>query len=454
MSIWSVGLARFKKKSRPPVKIQAGPPAVLSGSFLLLILLGTVLLKLPCAVTTEITWLQSFFTATSAVTVTGLAVLNTGADFTVFGQLVIALLIQLGGLGLMTFAVITLVTLGGRIGFFHQAAAREAFNQTDTSTLVSTAKSVLLFALLLEGIGMLVLTLYWQAESGWGTALFHAFFYAISAFNNAGFALHADSLTAYVADPVINLTITFLLISGGLGFSVWRDLVRQRRWHMLSFYSRMMLSGTVLINVVAVLLIYLLEHDNPNTLATLDTAGQWLAAWFQAVSPRTAGFNTVDIAALRDSTTAVILGLMFIGGGSLSTASGVKVVTFMVVVMAAYSFIRRDHDVIVFKRKIPDQTVRKAFSLVMISIGIIWGMTFLLLITEKASLMDVLFEVVSALGTVGLSRGLTGELSVAGQLIICAVMFMGRLGPLVLAYLFASPRRKFLRYPEVNIPVG
>lgn len=454
MGLLRSGIKTLQKKNKGSLKIQAAPPVVLSGGFLVLILLGTVLLKLPYSTTTEITWLQSFFTATSAVTVTGLAVLNTGTDFTLFGQLVIALLIQVGGLGLMTFAVITLITLGGKIGFLHQTVAKEAFNQTDTSTLVSTAKAVVLFALLLEGVGMLILSVYWQGELGWSTALFHAFFYTISAFNNAGFALNADNLMPYVADPVINLTISFLFISGGLGFTVWMDLLRSRKWHKLSIYSRMMLSGTLCMNVLAFLLIYLLEHDNPGTLGNLDAAGQWLAAWFQAVTPRTAGFNTVDIGALRESTTVIMLGLMFVGGGSLSTASGIKVVTFMVVVLAAYSFIRRDHDVIVFKRKVPDQIVRKAFSLTVISIGIMWGSTFLLLMTESASLSDVLFEVISALGTVGLSKGLTADLSVWGQLVICALMFVGRLGPLLLAYLFASPRRKLLRYPEASIPIG
>ncbi len=216
---------------------------------------------------------------------------DTGTAFTPFGQVVIAFLIQCGGLGLMTFAIVTLLALGGKIGFLERAVAREAFNQTDSSTLIATAKSVLMFALLVELIGFTILSVYWSEELGWETSLFHGFFYTISAFNNAGFALSADSLMPYVDDPVVNFTITSLFIIGGLGFSVWIDLKRNRRWHRLTVYSRMMILGTMIINVVALIAIYLIEYDNPpNTLAPpLSEAGKWWASWFQAVTPRTAG---------------------------------------------------------------------------------------------------------------------------------------------------------------------
>lgn len=183
----------------------------------------------------------------------------------------------------------TLLALGGKIGFLERAVAREAFNQTDSSTLIATAKSVLMFALLVELIGFTILSVYWSEELGWKTSLFHGFFYTISAFNNAGFALSADSLMPYVDDPVVNFTITSLFIIGGLGFSVWIDLKRNRRWHRLTVYSRMMILGTMIINVVALIAIYLIEYDNPNTLAPLSEAGKWWASWFQAVTPRTAG---------------------------------------------------------------------------------------------------------------------------------------------------------------------
>lgn len=447
----SLTLEHTPKSSK---KLFGAPPFILSASFALLILLGTCLLKLPIATESPISWLQSLFTVTSAVTVTGLVVVDTGSVFTPFGQVIIALLIQCGGLGLMTFAIVTLIALGGKIGFLQQTVAKEAFNQTDTSTLVSTAKAVLVFSLLVEAVGMLILSVYWSGELGWQTSLFHGFFYTISAFNNAGFALSPDSLIPYVADPVVNLTITGLFIVGGLGFSVWIDLKRNKRWSKLTVYSRMMITGTVLINAVAVIAIYLIEYNNPNTLAPLSELGKWLASWFQAVTPRTAGFNTLPIDQLEDGSTLLILVLMFIGGGSLSTASGIKVVTFMVLILATYGYLRRDEAVYVFKREIPKDTISKALALTMISIGVTWLAIFALVLTENAPIMDIAFEAVSALGTVGLSRGLTGNLSSAGQGIIIFMMFMGRLGPLMLAYFLANPRVKKLRYAETKLAIG
>jgi trk system potassium uptake protein TrkH len=454
MVLWHPSVSPIERKPKAGKKLLGAPPLILSGSFLLLILLGAALLKLPIATHEPIHWIESFFTATSAVTVTGLVVVDTGTRFTLFGQTVIALLIQCGGLGLMTFAIVTLIALGGKIGFLERTIAREAFNQTDSSTLVATAKSVLLFALGVELIGIIILTLHWSGELGWQTSLFHGFFYTISAFNNAGFALSADSLMPYVDDPIVNLTITGLFIVGGLGFSVWIDLKRHRRWSKLAVYSRMMILGTILINGVALIAIYLIEYDNPNTLVPLSESGKWFASWFQAVTPRTAGFNTLAIDQLEDATTAIMLVLMFIGGGSLSTASGIKVVTFMVLILATYGYLRRDEQVYVFKREIAKETISKALALTIMSVGITWLAIFILLLSENAPMIDIIFEAISALGTVGLSRGLTGELSISGELIIIFLMFMGRLGPLTLAYFLASPRTKKLRYAETRLAIG
>lgn len=454
MIIWHPSSKPIERRPKAAKKIHAAPPLILSGSFIALILLGAALLKLPFASHQEISWEQALFTATSAVTVTGLVVVDTGSAFTVFGQTVIALLIQCGGLGLMTFAVVTLLALGGKIGFMQRTVTKEAFNHTDSSTLLSTARAVIIFSLTVETIGFLILAAYWSSELGWKTSLFHGFFYTISAFNNAGFALSPDSLMPYVADPVINLTITALFISGGLGFTVWMDTLRSRCWSRLSVYSKMMISGTVIINAIALVAVYLIESDNPSTLQPLSESGRWLAAWFQAVTPRTAGFNTLAIDQLEDATTALMLLLMFIGGGSLSTASGIKVVTFMVLILATYSYLRRDKAITLFQREIDNATVHKALALTLISVGGTWLAIFILLATEKAPFIDIVFEAVSALGTVGLSRGLTGSLSATGEFIIMFLMLMGRLGPLTLAYFLASPRSRKLRYPEVKLSVG
>lgn len=326
--------------------------------------------------------------------------------------------------------------------------------QTDTSTLVSTAKSVLLFSLLVETLGIIILTLYWGKELGWLKAFSHAVFYTISAFNNAGFALSPNSLMDYVADPVVNLTITGLFIVGGLGFTVWMDLYKSKRWAGLCTYSKLMIISTVVINVVALLLIYAIEYNNPNTLQPLSELGKWLAAWFQAVTPRTAGFNTLAIEELRNASTALTMMLMFIGGGSLSTASGIKVVTFVVLILATYSYLRRDKGVTVLRREIDKETIYKALALTIISAGVTWLAIFTLLLVEDAPFIDIAFEAVSAIGTVGLSRGLTGSLSPIGEFIIMFLMFIGRIGPLTIAYFLASPRSKKLRYPSTPLSIG
>ena len=454
MNRWDPGYRPIERSPKGINKIQVGPPLILSLSFVAVIFLGTVILKLPMMTHEPISWIQSLFTSTSAVTVTGLVVVDTGSVFTTAGQAVIAVLIQLGGLGLMTFAIVTLIALGSKISFLQQSAVKEAFNQTDLSTLVSTAKSVLIFAFFVELVGFCILSAYWMQEKGVSEALFHAFFYTISAFNNAGFALSGDSLSAYVGDPIINITISALFIIGGLGFSVWIELHKKRRWQRISVYAKTMILGTLIVNVTAFLLIFVIESDNPATLANLDTQSALWASWFQAVTPRTAGFNTLDIASLEDPTTALMLLLMFIGGGSMSTASGIKLMTFIVLIIAAYNYIQRGAAPRLFGRTISNDTISKALALTMISIGITWIAIFLLLMSEKADFLDIVFEAVSALGTVGLSRGLTGDLSDSGEWIIILLMYAGRLGPLTLAYFIASPRISRIKYPEAKLAIG
>lgn len=454
MILWQPSHQLIERKKIANKRINAAPPFILAGSFAVLIILGSLLLMLPIATTTGISWEESLFTATSAVTVTGLSVVDTGTSFTTFGQTVIAILIQCGGIGLMTFAVVTLIALGGKIGFLQRVVAKEAFNHTDTSTLFSVAKSVIYFSFIVELIGFLILSIYWSNELGWQTSLFHGFFYTISAFNNAGFALSPNSLTPYVNDPLVNLTITGLFIAGGLGFTIWKDAIKSKSWEGLSPYSKTMILGTITINGVALLAVYFIEYNNPNTLEPLSESGKWLAAWFQAVTPRTAGFNTLPVEQLEDGTTALMLLLMFIGGGSLSTASGIKVVTFIVLILATYSYLRRDKAITLYNREIDRQTVSKALALTMISVGVTWISIFFLLLSEEAPFLDIVFEAVSALGTVGLSRGLTTSLSGAGEVIIILLMFIGRLGPLTIAYFLASPRTKRLRYPKTHLTIG
>ena len=291
------------------------PPRLLFEGFLLLILLGTALLKLPVATTDPIGWLDAAFTATSAVTVTGLTVVDTGTQFTLFGQLVILGLIQLGGLGLMTFAVLTAVTLGFRLQLRHQLLAQEAFNELSLQDARRAALSIALFALGTEALGVATLSLFLVPQLGWAEGAYQALFYTVSAFNNAGFSLSSDSLSGWAGQPGILLTVSALFILGGLGYIVVMEVLQKRRWRAFSVYTRIILIATILINLLAFVLVFLLEMNNPETLGSLSTGDQLLAAWFQATTPRTAGFNTLDIGSLTMATSLLLMALMFIGGG-------------------------------------------------------------------------------------------------------------------------------------------
>ena len=450
-------VSRFEKgqssfKSRV---LKVSPPALLTSGYLLLIVLGASLLKLPFSSTEPVTWLEALFTSTSAVTVTGLVVVDTGTRYTVFGQTVIALLIQAGGLGFMTFSVLTILSIGKKIGVRHQLLALEAFNQTSLDKIREVARAVIYFALTVESTAIVLLTLIWSGEMGWARAAYHAFFYALSAFNNAGFALSADNLMPYAGHLQVNLIITFLFIIGGLGFVVLQDLWHTRRsWKRWQPYTKLILGSTVIINLAAWLLIWLFERHNPGTIANLPLADQLTAAWFQAVTPRTAGFNTVPVESLTDPTALLTILLMFIGGGSMSTAGGIKLGTFIVMFMTTYAFLGRSDDVTMLRRSVPRNVVMKAFSVSVISLMLVFVGTLTLSALEGAPLLDILFEVVSALSTVGLSRGLTGELSAAGQWLVMSLMFLGRLGPLTVTYVIATPQKRRVRYPSVDIQVG
>lgn len=434
--------------------LNISPPAVLFFGFILLIAIGSLLLKLPFATHAGTSWLQTIFTATSAVTVTGLVVLDTGTHFTLFGQIIIALLIQIGGLSFMTFAIVAALSLGARLGIGQQLIAQEAFNQTSLEKVTYIAKYVLIYSLLIELTGFVLLTVTWLDNLGFGKAAYHAFFYTISAFNNAGFALNSNSLMPYSNDLSVNLIITALFIIGGIGFLVLIDLRTQKSWHKLSVNTKIVLISTLIINFCAFVLIWILEAKNPATLGLLSSSDQAIAAWFQAVTPRTAGFNTLAIEELTDATTTLMILLMFIGGGSLSTASGLKIGTFVVLIMATYAFLRRRDDVVVLQRTIPQAQVTKALALTIVSITVIFMGIFILTIIEKASFIDIVFEVISAISTVGLSRGLTSQLSMGGEMVIIFMMIIGRVGPLTFAYFLATPKKKYIKYANAEVQVG
>jgi trk system potassium uptake protein TrkH len=436
-------------------KARLSPPAMLACIYATFILLGAIILRLPFSHTGAVTFSDALFTAASAVTVTGLVVVDTGSDFTLIGQITVALLIQVGGLGLMTFAALLLTMLGLSIGMPQRLALRDELGQTGLGELAALVRVVILVAFTAEAIGTAALMTVFVPEFGWAEGFWQALFHAISAFNNAGFSLFSDSLSAYVANPVVNLTIALLFIIGGLGFVVLADLNKQRRWAKLSLHSKLMLSGTAFLILSSWALFAALEWRNPATLGTLNDIGaRLLASFFQAVTPRTAGFNTLDYAAMSDSTTIMTLGLMLVGGGSSSTAGGIKVTTLIVLVLATLAFFRRQERLHIFGRSLGISEVMKVLALTALSIFLVLTGLFLVSLTYQGAFIDLVFEVFSAFGTVGLSRGATSELDTFGRLIIIAIMFVGRLGPLTLAFFLATQTTPKVRYPEGKVYLG
>ncbi|MEK5432343.1 TrkH family potassium uptake protein [Lysinibacillus sp. FSL R7-0073] len=436
------------------------PPKILVLGFALIIIIGTFLLTIPLS--TEdgkgLSFLNALFTATSATCVTGLIVVDTGDTFSVFGEVVILFLIQIGGLGFMTFATLLFLLLGKKISLKERLLLKETFNNISIAGLVKLVKRILLFTALIEMIGGLILSIRFSFDMPIGKAVYFGFFHAISNFNNAGFDLMGgfNGMTAYVDDPFVVLTICALITLGGLGFIVMNELYEYRVTKRLSVHTKIVLASTFILTVSATILIFMFEFGNDETLGPLTEWGKVLGSFYQAVTPRTAGSNTLAIGDLTHSTLFLIILLMFIGAGSGSTAGGIKITTFAVLVATMWSQIRGKEDVVLFKRRIVTETILKALTVTMCGVLIVVVVTIILSITEQRhSFMMYLFEATSAFGTVGLSMGLTPELSPTGRLLIILTMFAGRLGPLTIAFAITKRRKtEAFRHPKGNIMIG
>lgn len=450
MKFYSSKLLNKKTQS-----INLSPPSLLAFGFLSFIVLGTLLLKLPMSHHGSISWLDALFTATSAVTITGLSVVNIGEAYSTLGQFIIMLLIQCGGLGFMTFAILAALSLSPKIGLKQQVMAQETIGQTSLARATFTMKGVLLYSLFFEGIGTLILTLAWMQYYDFSDALFYAAFYSISAFNNGGFSLFPNSLMSFSGQYLVTLTISLLYILGGIGFVVLMDIKRAHSWKKLSTNSKLILSTIAGLNLFAFIVLWSLEASNPLTLAPMSIGDQALNAWFHATVPRSSGFNSIDIANMRDPSTLITMMLMFIGGGSLSTAGGIKVGTFIIVVLSVIRFLRRSDEITVFKHSVSSSTTYKALAVILITTILIFvGFFCLLIIEPHHAFLDLMFEAFSAACTVGLSRGITEQLQPASLIILMLLMFAGRLGPLTLAYLIATPKKSRLSHPAAEIQVG
>lgn len=435
--------------------INLSPPSLLALGFLSFIIVGTLLLKLPISHHGELSWLNALFTSTSAVTITGLSVVNVGEAYTTFGKIVIMLLLQSGGLGFMTFAILAALSLSSNIRLKQQMMAQETIGQTSLAKVSFTIKGVLLYSLFFEAIGTFILTIAWMQEYDFSRAFFYAAFYSVSAFNNGGFSLFPNSLMSFADHYLITFTISMLYIIGGIGFVVLMDIKRARRWKTLSPNSKLMLSTIAGLNLFAFIVIWALEANNPLTLSSMSLGDQALNAWFHATVPRSSGFNSLDVASMTDASTLVTMILMFIGGGSLSTAGGIKVGTFIIVILSVITFLRRSEELRVFNHSVSKATSFKAFAVLSITAILIFLGSFTLLILEpNKDFLDLLFEAVSAACTVGLSRGITSELQPASLFALILLMFAGRLGPLTLAYLIATPKKSRLKHPPADIQIG
>ncbi len=431
------------------------PPAVLLLLYGSLVVAGTLLLKLPWAATHHLSWLSAAFTATSAVTITGLSVVDTGPGFTPFGQAVILLLIQLGGLGIMTFAVRILAIFGMPIGLRQRITLGEDLNNTEFGDLLDLARLMIRFVLVAELAGAVLLSFRFVPDIGWAGGIWAAVFHSVSAFNNAGFSLFTRSLSAWSDDPLVNVVVPALYIVGGLGFTVVFDLYRVRRWRGLSLHTKLMLTGTAALIVVSVAATLLLEWNNPGTLGALKTTGaKLMAGWFQATTTRTAGFNTIPIGDLHETTALMFIVLMLIGGGSTSTAGGIKVTTFVVLLIVTIGFMRGQRRIHAFGRELGETEILKVLALAVASASFVSVAMFLLMLTQDGLTLDLGFEAASALGTVGLSRGVTPNLDTVGRLLVMVLMFAGRVGPLAFGFVLARRGPPLLRYPPGKVYLG
>ncbi|WP_338447781.1 TrkH family potassium uptake protein [Niallia oryzisoli] len=442
-------------------KIHLDPPKVLVLGFLTVILIGAVLLTLPIATEDQkgLSFLNALFTSTSATCVTGLVVVDTGDTFSLFGELVILILIQIGGLGFMTFATLIFLLLGKKISLKERLVLKEAFNNLSLAGVVQLVRRLFIFTALFEIAGGLILGIRFSFDMPIGKAFYYGFFHAISNFNNAGFDLMGEfrSLTPYVEDPIVVLTVCSLITIGGLGFIVLNELFDYRKTHRLSVHTKIVLMTTLILTTGSTILIFIFEFGNPKTLGPLSEIGKVLGSLYQAVTPRTAGSNTLPIGDLTHSTLFLITFLMFIGGGSGSTAGGIKITTFAVLLATVWSQIKGKEDVVLFKRRIVTETILKSMTVAVSGMSIVIVITMMLSITERQGLdfMYYLFEAASAFGTVGLSMGLTPELSSIGRILIVFTMFAGRLGPLTVAFAIAKRRNPdAFRHPKGNIMIG
>lgn len=439
-------------------KLKKNPPLIVCLSFFALILFGAILLDLPIASANgeRIGFLNAFFTSTSASCVTGLIVANTATQWTVFGKVVIIILIQIGGLGTMVFISLIAMALNKRIGISERRIIKEQTNADTSKGIIRLVIYIIKFSLAVELIGAILLATKFIPDFGLERGILFSIFHSISAFCNAGFDIIGNSLTDYVSDFTVNMTISLLIIFGGLGFTVFIDIYRKRRFKNLSLHSKVVISFTAILLLVGTLAFFLIEH-NSAAMEGLSLKGKVLSSFFMSVTARTAGFNTIDIGKMQEGSVIVTIMLMFIGASPASTGGGIKTTTFGVLLSSTISVLRGNKEIEIFHKKIPYDTLIK--SLCIFTLGsflVIFSSLWITIIEQgKFLYLDILYEIVSAFGTVGVSRGITANLSSLSKIILIILMYLGRVGAATLGVsILDTHRKKHTRYSEGKIIVG
>src|SRR6056297_62506 len=446
----------FKKLINLNIEDMSTSQILVSGYFIIIVT-GTLLLMLPGATTQEgsMSFINALFTATSATCVTGLIVVTTASAFTVFGQIVIMILIQVGGLGIMTMSTLVAFIIGKKITLKERLIIQEDLNQFKISGLVRLVRYVIGFTLMFEGVGALIMFTRLLNDYDVVRAMYLAVFHAVSAFNNAGFDLFGNSLESFTGDITINFVIMILIIIGGIGFGVITEIFNFNKFKHLSLQSKIVILISVFLIIFGMIVIFGFEYTNPDTMGNLSFGDKMLSSLFLSVTPRTAGFNTVPTGSLRNSTLFFVIVLMFIGASPGSTGGGIKTTTFGVMTVTLWNLIIGKKDMEIFNRQLEKEVIFKAIAITMLSAGLVILVTLILSITEQGAFIDILFETVSAFGTVGLSTGVTPTLSKIGRTLIIFTMFAGRVGPLTFAVAFAERERKGVyHYPSEDVMVG
>ncbi|HQG28869.1 MAG TPA: TrkH family potassium uptake protein, partial [Candidatus Ozemobacteraceae bacterium] len=440
--------------------ISERPARLIAMSFAGVILIGTFLLILPVSVSpgSKPSFLTALFTATSAVCVTGLNVIDPSHYFTLFGQIVIVFLIQIGGLGIMTMSAGVSLLIGKRFGMSQRSLMQNVLDQSDLAGLRNILIDILRLTFIAEAMGALILgaRFYVATDCSFRRAAYLGVFHAISAFCNAGFSLFSDSLCGFAWDPIICFTVMGLIVSGGLGFAVLGVIngwILGSRRGPADVHTRLVVLTTLVLILVGAVFIYVLEFNGPAMLH-LNGPEKLMAALFQSVTTRTAGFNTIDIAQMRSSSLFLMILFMFIGASPSSTGGGIKTTTLAVMLLALDAHMQGKNEVTAYERVIPGDVVLRSFLITAISATLVASYTFLLTLTENQDLIRLMFETASAFGTVGLSANLTPDLSPLGQFLIISLMFIGRIGPLTLALSVRAPvKRGDVRYPTTRVLV-